>query len=288
MLIIDTQVLLAGLFVLHLLCLIFGLREARLHTGYFISAGVLSSLAILASAVHSVLEDQRSVQPSDILVIYFSASTLLSTPRLRTLWLISSIEAPKIVWTLVFIGTVAVVFVESIRKTGSLQPQYKNATKEQTASFWSRGFFIWVLPFFRVGYSKVLELGDIPKVDDELEEDSVWAQLEAAWGSTRGPYRLIRATFLANSWSFSCAVVPRLALSVFTLCQPFLIESVVSYLVTDEHATHNEYGHALIGAFVLVYLGIAVSNHQTSGTGSVTKLQGPRYHELYTGDRPTA
>lgn len=250
--------LLSMLVVLHLLFLVFRLQTPRLYTSLSIASGVLSAAATLAAGFQSLLEDQRSLQPSDMLVLYFSTSAILSVPRLRTLWLIPSDYVTRALWMAIFIGIVLVVIVESLRKTRFLSEQYQGATKEQTVSFWSRGFYIWVLPFFQVGYSKTIQLADIPKVDSYLEEECAWTELEASWQKVEGRHRLLRAAFAANLWPFAFAIIPRLAQSVFTLCQPFLIETSVSYISAGPEHGNENYSHGLVGAFVLVSLGYAV------------------------------
>ncbi|KAH8668572.1 ABC transporter [Xylariales sp. PMI_506] len=251
--------LLAVLFVLHLLFIVSRLRNPQLYTRLSVASGSLSSAAVLAAGVQSLLEDQRSLQPSDMLVIYFSASTLLSIPRLRSLWLIPSDHTTRALWTAIFVCIVLVVIVESLRKTKFTSERYRGVSKEQTVSFWSRGFYIWVLPFFQVGYSKTIQLADIPEIDNYLKEESAWKELEVCWQETEGRYRLLRAAFAANIWPFALAIIPRLAQSVFTLCQPLLIEVSVSYIGAGPEKANKSYSQGLVGAFVLVYLGNAVS-----------------------------
>ena len=249
--------MLSVLFGLHLLFLLLGPR-----TKLSLPAASLSVAAILAAIALSLMEDRRSVRPSDLLVLYFSASTILSIPRLRSLWLItlSSAVAGRVIWTVIFIGTVIVVFLESLGKTMFLRPSFQhNVTKEQAAGFWSRSFFVWLLPFFQVGYFRVLSIGDVPGIDDDLAEEAAWTRLYACWLRTAGRHRLIRAAFTANALPFFSAVLPRLALSTFVLCQPFIIGTAVSNLATPAQKDQEEYGHALVGAFFLTYLGIAVS-----------------------------
>jgi ATP-binding cassette subfamily C (CFTR/MRP) protein 1 len=250
--------LIAMLLVLHLLFLAFRVRTPRLHTSLSIASGVLGAAATLAAGFMSLLEDQRSLQPSDMLVLYFSASAVLSIPRLRSLWLISSDYTIRALWTAILVGIVLVVIAESLQKTSFLSSQYKGVTKEQTVSFWSRGFYIWILPFFQVGYSKTFQLLDIPRVDEYLEEESAWADLEASWKKIEGRHRLLRAALCANIWPFAFAIIPRLSQSVFTLCQPFLIETSVSYVAAGPEQGNQNYSQGLVGAFVLVYLGYAV------------------------------
>lgn len=271
------------LLVCHILFLAFRLQTPVLHTTFSIASGVLSVVAIAATGLQSFLEDQHSLNPSDMLVLYLSLSTILSIPRLRSLWIIQSPVEAKAMWTVSLIITAATLLVESASKSSRLRPIYRGATKEQTVGFWSRSFFIWVLPFFQVGYSKLLSLGDIPAVDDGLEEESTRAKLDASWKSTKGRYRLIRATFYANVMPFVSGILPRLSLSAFTLCQPFLIESSVSYMAAPAGQEQSRYGRALVGAFALVHFGIAVCRQTILNFLIPHRLTDDRYPEQFTG-----
>lgn len=229
------------------------------------TSGILNIIATFAAAVLSFMEDQRSVEPSDILVIYFSASSILALPRLRSLWLIPSVDACRGLWTTIYIFTVAMLFVESARKTKILRPLYQGVTKEQICGFWGRSFFIWVLPFFQAGYSKVLQIQDLPEVDDDLQGQDAGEKLQAAWKTAKSRHGLLRATFRAYRWPFLSGVVPRLVLSAFTFCQPFLITATVDYMGKPATVESNKYGQALVGAYVLVYLCLAVGADCATG-----------------------
>lgn len=151
-----------------------------------------------------------------------------------------------------------------------------------------------------MGYKKTLEMGDIPGVDGELRVESAGGEMEEvfrrllllaqerqeaksgnggkqgkaeeAGGKKKKGWVLIRAAYEANKWPFWSAVVPRLALLGFSLCQPFLIEAVVGYLASRERKEGERgdeeieepqpeyFGRALVGGFVLLYVGIAVSD----------------------------
>lgn len=52
-------------------------------------------------------------------------------------------------------------------------------------------------------------------------------------------------------------MIPRLCVTAFTFAQPFLVETTIGF-VGDENAK-SYHGRGLIGAWALVYLGIAVS-----------------------------
>lgn len=55
------------------------------------------------------------------------------------------------------------------------------------------------------------------------------------------------------------AIPPRLCKSVFYFSQPLLINTTVSYV--GDATVDAYFGRGLIGAWVLVYLGVAVCSH---------------------------
>lgn len=150
---------------------------------------VLDLVALTASVLLSWLEDQRSIRPSDLMIVYFAVTGILSLPRARTLWLLPAFASRSaVVWTLVCFTTVAVLFVESVHKTRVLRTIYRQPSKEVTASFWVRSFFTWVLPLFRRGYSKVLSVQDMPDVDTALQGTEAEMQLQNAWNRSRAAF----------------------------------------------------------------------------------------------------
>lgn len=225
------------------------------------AARILNFIAVFAATFHSFLEDQRSTRPSDLLILYFSASVILSLPRLRTLWLITGAGAPRGLWTAIIILTILVVPLESIGKKRFLRTEYRTLTKEEETGFWGRSFFTWLMPFFRLGYSRVIHIRDMPEVDKDLAGDRARSSLDAAWSKRKGQkyHALIRSSFYAYRGALIAGVLTRLFLSAFTFCQPFLITATVRYMQTPKTPESERYGQALVGAYVLTYFGLAVS-----------------------------
>jgi ATP-binding cassette, subfamily C (CFTR/MRP), member 1 len=230
-----------------------------LRTNASLPAGILSISATFAAVCISYMEDQYSIRPSDLLVIFFSALSILSAARLRSLWLLQGVIVCKVLCTIIFILFVALMFVESLRKTKILRSPYDMLGKEETSGFWDRSFFTWVFPMFRKGYSSILSLADIPDVDEALKGRDAGQKLQAAWNSSSGSRRLLKSVLLAYRWSWFSAVIPRLCLTVFSFAQPFLINATLRFLSQPTTKENENYGRALIGAYVFVYLGFAVS-----------------------------
>ncbi|PYH94329.1 hypothetical protein BO71DRAFT_430061 [Aspergillus ellipticus CBS 707.79] len=256
---ISKSICLGALFTLQVVYAVYRFRAPALHTKLATTSDVLNIVATTAAAILSFVEDQCSIEPSDLLVIYFSALTLLDVPRLRSLWLIPGTDTCRGLWTTIYILTVAALVLESMKKFRILRTLYTDVTKEQVIGFWGRSFFIWVTPLFRAGFSDILSVEDLPETDKDLQGDVARQKLETAWVNCKPNFRLLKAVFRAYPWPVLLAVVPRLALSGFTFCQPFLITSTINYFENDSTEDIRQYGRALVGAYLLVYLGIAIS-----------------------------
>ncbi|KAF7716519.1 Uncharacterized protein PECH_005196 [Penicillium ucsense] len=253
---------LAVLLTLQILHVAFQTQAPILRTDVALAASILQVVATATAGLLSWLEDQRSVRPSDIMVLYFFIATLLAIPRARTLWLLPPmVETQAIVWTLVAVATAAVLCLESIHKTRTLMLAYKQSSKEYTSSFWVRSFFIWMLPLFQNGFSSILALHDMPEVDHDLQGRSTEDRLLKTWSKNAAAQKskLVRVVFRAYLWPFLSAVVPRLCLTGFKFCQPFLISATVGFLSDLQVSDRKHYGPSLVGAFVLTYLGMTIS-----------------------------
>ncbi|PWY94269.1 ATP-binding cassette transporter [Aspergillus sclerotioniger CBS 115572] len=246
------------LFALQIVFTVYQIQTPALHTRISTPSAVLNLTATLAALILSFFEDQRLVKPSDTLVLYFSALTILYIPRLRTLWHIPS-YVPRGLFTAIYIVIVLAAVLESARKTVMLRPLYKHIAVEQIHGFWGRNFFLWLFPLFRNAYTQVIGVDDLPDIDSRLRAEYAEVRLLQAWQKTHGKYRLLKATFRAYYSPFLSAIIPRAMMVVFTFCQPFLITATIDYISAPSTRENKRYGQALIGAYALVYSGTAIS-----------------------------
>ena len=61
-------------------------------------------------------------------------------------------------------------------------------------------------------------------------------------------------------WPLLYVILPRFCLLAFKFTQPFLINQAIKLSVEPKTTETNNYGYGLIGAYVIVYLGIAVGS----------------------------
>ncbi|KAJ5307053.1 hypothetical protein N7508_006068 [Penicillium antarcticum] len=247
----------------HLIYLAFRIQDSQLYTSLSLASSILDVVVIMISLLLSWVEDQRSIRPSDLMIIYFAVTTILSLARARTLWLLSA-ATPKlaVLWTLICVGRAAVLSIESVHKTQRVRMAYRQPSKEVTASFWVRSFFIWVIPLFRTGFSTILTVHDMPNVDSSLTGAEAEKKLLTAWSRVRpgSKHRLLRAACHAYFLPLIGAIIPRLCLAAFKFCQPFLISATLNFVSSPSTPENKIYGPALVGAYVLTYLGMAISN----------------------------
>ncbi|KAK3319769.1 ABC transporter [Cercophora scortea] len=289
-LVASKLVTLTSLFAVQLAFLALRVQEHPASSGSAsIAADVLVSIASLAACGLSILSRRRSPRPPTILSLYLSASVLLGIARTRTLWLLAEIpgrpHASAILMTVVLALSTAALVLDSVghgpsRETAKLNTppikDYKSGSPEQYSAFWPRTTFTWLASTFRRGYARIISLDDLPPLDTRIESDKMRKQLQLTWSKYdhRARHSLLRASFHSYLPSFLSAIIPRLCLTGFTFSQPFLIN--VTLNLVDRSDPERDYGNGLIGAWALVYLGLAVSNsiYQYQNFRFVTRLRG--------------
>ncbi|MCJ1436745.1 hypothetical protein MMC27_006127 [Xylographa pallens] len=170
------------------------------------------------------------------------------------------------------------VVVEAIEKGTILRSKWKTATPELTAGFYNQAFFWWMNPLLLKGYSKSLEVEELYELDKHLSSEYLYPRVNTAWENVaaKGPHSLLLLFFQRFKWDFLCAVPPRLAYIGFTFCQPFLITRAIDLSSQPITAASKNAGYGLIGAYLIVYVGIAITmaQYQHWAYRSITMARG--------------
>ncbi|KAL4786969.1 P-loop containing nucleoside triphosphate hydrolase protein [Aspergillus varians] len=236
------------------------LQLPTLRNHVSLPADVLEVVAIASAGLLSYIHHCRSIRPSTLLVLFISARSLLGMARVRTLWLIPTATNAAIPFTVGFAVTLLSMVLESTGKESSFVAAItKPATPEPFSGLWKRASFAWLAGTFRQGYAKVLSVEDLPDLDPQLNSQIVARRLQRTWAHTAKLTRfaLLRACLRAYISPLLSVVIPRLLMTGFTFCQPFLINKIVSWV--GERDASLDSGKALIGGYALVYVGQAVS-----------------------------
>lgn len=214
---------------------------------------------ILATASH--YEHTRTPRASTILLLYLGYSTIADALRARTLWSILDNHIAAAVFTLCCACKFGILVAERWRK--SVRADRNQPTPDEQADIISRAFLWWIVPLFRMGRKKAalpLTSEKLPDVERKLVRPIVVALESEGQGprGLKGP-SIFHDMFSGRGWMLLSPVVPRLAYIGFTFAQPFLVHRATAYM--SEPAGPNIYkiGGGLIGAYAIVYVGIAVS-----------------------------
>lgn len=210
----------------------------------------------------SIVDHSRSPRPSVLLSIYLSLTLLLDAAQARTLFLLAN-KKPELRYSSLFCATVAlkaiILLLEAKQKSSWVQWNEKEHSPEETSGLFSIGVFFWLNRLFKLGYQKVLDIGDLYPLDSALDAKllhdkfSTHIDYSRLKGDKNGLVKVLARTLAIP---LVLPVLPRLAMLGFTFCQPLFMESLLDYLSQSELDRNTGYGY--IGASLAIYFGIAI------------------------------
>lgn len=230
----------------------------------FLAASALKLVSAFSMAAVSVVDHDKSVRPSVLLSSYLTLTVLLDIAQARTLFLASGGERPEITYSALFCASVVVKFgillLEARQKTRADPWDEKQHSPEETSSLFSLSVFSWLNRLFVTGYRNVLGLSDLYALDTALDARKLHESFvcHRDYANMRNDSSSLLKSLIRTLWSaILFPALPRLALLGFTFCQPLFIEKLLQHLAQPEIDTNI--GSGLIGASVLIYMGIAIS-----------------------------
>ncbi|KAJ5135875.1 uncharacterized protein N7515_005153 [Penicillium bovifimosum] len=232
-----------------------------------VPANVILSVGVVALGLLSYAEHMRSVRPSFILNTYLFCSLLFDIARSRTLWLrsVDTFNDTIAIVTTVAVGVkLALFLLEAVEKRHILKPEYADYPPEDTAGFYNRAVFWWLNPLFKIGFNGVLRVDDLSSLDKELSSERLLAQFEEKWSKVtkKSPNTLQWESVKAVKWPLLAGVPARACVVAFNFCQPLLLERSLSFFNSPVNKSTENIGYGLIGAYIMVYAGLAVSMGQ--------------------------
>lgn len=265
---------------LALLVLYASRRYPETRSSATVAAFSLELIITICLAVLSLVHHCRSRRPSSIAQIFLSISALLETARIRTVWLVAGGNGVAGVQTAAFITKLLLLAIESSSKTAHLVNKDDrtaiNRRPEESSGFFSRTLLLWLNPLLHRGYRETLLADHLYELDSELASKDLTELLYRKWKRVKATRhrRLTIALISAFAQSLLIVQIPRFALVGFSLAQPLMIMAALTY-VSHHEVLPVQYGRALIGAFALNYIGVAVS---------LTFVQG-NYHQSVVANK---
>ncbi|KAK6449569.1 hypothetical protein FP744_10005819 [Trichoderma asperellum] len=253
-----------------------------------VASSVLNLILSLLYVLLSNLEHRSSFRPSFIISIYLALSILFDTARSRTLWMLPNAGSSSIpaVFTASLALRALMLLFESTEKRSILTDEYKNVSEEGASGPYNLGVFYWLSSLFFTGYKKILAHEDLYQLDDTLLSEPLAEKMSKAWemvSDKRKPGALLGAWVKTFIGPLAIPIIPKLFRIGFTYAQPFLITAAINLAATPQTQQFNDNGYGLIGAYILVYTGIAVSitQYQWHNCRNATIMRGSLIPLIY-------
>ncbi|KPM39265.1 ABC transporter C family member 3 [Neonectria ditissima] len=251
----------AVLAIVQLVQLVYTCQGHRELTAYSIASDALRLVAVIAVGLVSFAEHSRSPRPSILLGCFLLLTLLFDVVRSRTLWLLaeSSEDDRDASISVTATAVKAVIILLEARPKMQWRIGDEPHSPEEMSGIFGLSTYFWLRNLFFAGFRSLLSIADLYAFDQRmkapiLEEKMTQRQQRNA---ARAPPRLFPSLVRTLATPLLLPVAPRLAMIGFTFCQPFLIETLLTYLETT---SDPDPGYGLIGAAFFIYTGVAVSN----------------------------
>jgi ATP-binding cassette subfamily C (CFTR/MRP) protein 1 len=118
----------------------------------------------------------------------------------------------------------------------------------------------WLNRLVWKGARHLLKPEDLYAVSDDVASATLSSRFSREWDeqSKNGPADLKRVIFSLLKWPILVPIAPRLLLLALTFCQPLLLRRLLDHLNNSDVEDKN-IGYGIIGAYFVVYAGLAVS-----------------------------
>ena len=184
------------------------------------------------------------------------------------------------------VSKTVILILEARSKRRALFPAYRLSAPEVLVSLYDRTVLWWLNPLFVMGFRSNISLQSIYPVDSALSSENLEQRFQNVWRkqSKQGNRPLLWALSSFMKMPLIALMIPRLCLSAFKLSQPLLINRITSLLGGQDNERNVDAGRSLIGATVLIYSGLAISNviYKRQLQRFLTKLRGALVTTLYS------
>ncbi|KAB5511355.1 P-loop containing nucleoside triphosphate hydrolase protein [Coniochaeta sp. 2T2.1] len=228
-----------------------------------LATAALVFVSSLSGAVLSYAEHVHAIRPSSLLGSYLFSTILFDIAHARTLWLRALNNTNHAIASLAVAAVVVklgLIVLEAFEKRRLLSPQHRSCPPEAAASMYNRYFFWWLNPMFLNGFGRILEIDHLFQLDKKLAAARCHQSFKAAWraATERKPTSLLMCSFRVLIWPILQTIPARAALIALVFCQPFLINRAITLSQQAITLKSTQTGYGLIGAYFLVYVGIAI------------------------------
>ncbi|KAJ5356582.1 ABC transporter integral membrane type 1 [Penicillium concentricum] len=252
------------LLVLNIVLLVFWCLPHSPRTRISVPSAAIAVTSTLALLLLSFYEHTRSLRPSSLICMYLLGSVIFEIAQVRTLWLLHLTSYPIAATATSALTTrFLLLLLETYEKRKHFIPQYDRISPESSTGIFSHSTYWWLNRFFIGGFRGNLSLDDLYPLDEELSFKSIASGHHQGWKNNEEKctrrLALLCKVIYDLKWTVAAAVVPRLCLVGFKFAQPYLINDLIGYVSKNGSSELSGVKYGIVGATVLVYVGIAVS-----------------------------
>ncbi|PYH88676.1 putative ABC multidrug transporter [Aspergillus ellipticus CBS 707.79] len=274
--------------ITHLVLTVLWSLPSAWRTEASVAANAVMTAGIFLLCLFSYAEHHLSVRPSFLINVYLGTTLLFAIAKARTLWLRQPEGINRVIAIITSLNvgiTFLLLLCEATEKRRILRKEYKGYPPEALAGIYNRSFFCWLNPLFYLGFcNPVLKVDDLFALDKQLDSKRLHHILEDLWSKeAKTPNALLSTCFKAFKWQILAGVPPRIMLAALNICQPLLLERSLSFSESAVNKNTDNVGYGLIGAYILVYVGLAVTmgQYQHMTYRSITMVRGGVVSMIY-------
>ncbi|PYI12596.1 hypothetical protein BO78DRAFT_392440 [Aspergillus sclerotiicarbonarius CBS 121057] len=277
-----------ALAIVHLILTVLWALPSAARTDASVAVSAVMTVGVLLLCLFSYAEHNLSVRPSFLLNVYLGTTLLFDIAKTRTLWLRHPEEYNEAIAIITSVNVgikLLLLLLEATEKRRILRPEYKNYPPEALAGIYNKSFFGWLNSLFYRGFSNVLRVDDLFVLDKQLESRRLHGVLQSFWNEDKkkGESSLLLVCLKAFKWQVFAVIPPRVMLAALNICQPLLLERSLSFSEQAVNKNTDNIGYGLIGAYILVYIGLGVTmgQYQHLTYRSITMVRGGVVSMIY-------
>ncbi|KAM0230001.1 hypothetical protein ACHAPO_009553 [Fusarium lateritium] len=172
--------------------------------------------------------------------------------RARTQSLIPDNDAAAGILIAIVVVKLLLVLVETKDKASILLPEFAKTSAELRSGLFSRAFFAWIVPVLYMGFKSVISSDDLPAINERIASQALATKVESRWKKrvSVGALSLMMDVLLSFPKDLCIVLLTNLLQVGLNICQPFLIQELVTFLKSPDRSINVGYG--LLGGFFCV------------------------------------
>lgn len=225
------------------------------------AATIMSCIAAVCIAVIVFVSHMYSTHSSRFLGFYLTLTMLLDIATTISYFNRDNLHTIASVHVAVPALKIVIMALEEISKRSLVRDKEWAATLGQGAfaGFWNTSLLVWINTTLFVGFRTNMSARILPGIDEQFDSETLYREFSRHWAQAdkSSKYALFKACAKTVPSQLAQIILPRSLSIGFTLAQPFLLQTIVNVVSSQQISIDVMRG--LVIATALIYVGRAVS-----------------------------